>query len=62
MPKDLFCKNVFTIQCILGNKIIATRLANTCATIYGFFYKQFAKKIYQVHETKTQHLIKSKQI
>ena len=50
MPKDLFCESPFTIQCILGNKIRATTLADTCATGYGFIDEEFAKIICQVLE------------
>ena len=52
MPKDLFCKNSFIIQYTLGNKIIATTLANTCATKYDFIDKKFVKTICQVFEIK----------
>ena len=62
MPKDLFCENAFTIQYTLGNRIMATTLANICATGYGLIDKKFAKTICQVLEIKPQCLIKPQQI
>ena len=62
MPKDLFCKSVFTIQCILGNKTRATTLVDTYATGYGFINEEFAETVCQVLEIKLQRLIKPKQI
>ena len=62
MPKDLFCKSFVTIQCIQGNKIGVTTLADTCATGYGFIDKEFAKTVCQVLEIELQRLIKPKQI
>ena len=50
MPKDLFCKNFFTIQCTLGNKIMATTLTNTYATGYSFINKEFVETVCQVVE------------
>ncbi len=62
MPKDLFYESPFTIQYILGNKIKATTLADTCATRYGFIDEEFAKTVYQILVIEPQHLIKPKQI
>ena len=62
MPKDLFCESLFTIQYILGNKIRATILADTCAIRYGFIDEEFAETVCQVLEIEPQHLIKPKQI
>ena len=62
MPKDLFCKSFFTIQCTLGNKIRAITLADTCATGYGFINEGFAETVCQVLEIEPQRLIKPKQI
>ena len=62
MPKDLFCKSLFTIQYILGNKIRATILADTYATGYSFIDEEFAETVCQVLEIEPQHLIKPKQI
>ena len=50
MPKDLFCESLFTIQCILENKIRATTLADTCAIGYGFIDEEFAETVCQVLE------------
>ena len=41
---------------------MATTLANTCATEYGFIDEEFVETICQVLEIKPQHLIKLKQI
>ena len=62
MPKDLFYESLFIIQCILGNKIIAITLANTCATGYSFIDEKFAEKVCQILEIKPQCPIKLKQI
>ena len=62
MPKDLFYKSPFTIQCTLGNKIRAITLADTCATGYGFINEEFAETVCQVLEIELQRLIKPKQI
>ena len=62
MPKDLFCESPFTIQCILGKKIRATTLADTCATGYGFIDEEFAETVCHVLEIESQRLIKLKQI
>ena len=62
MPKDLFYESPFIIQCTLGKRIMATILANTCATRYGFIDKKFAKIVCQVLEIEPQRLIKPKQI
>lgn len=43
MPKNLFCESLFTIECILGKKIIARTLANICATGYGSLMKNLRK-------------------
>lgn len=48
MPKNLICKNYFKLQCILGKKIKATIIANTCATEYGFIDERFAETIYYI--------------
>lgn len=58
MPKNFFCKSFFTIQCMLGNKIMAITLANTYTTRYSFIDKKFAKTVWQVLEIKLQRLIK----
>ena len=50
MLKDLFCKGFFTIQYTLENKIMATILANICATRYDFIDKEFAETVCQVFE------------
>lgn len=50
MPKYLFYKRLFTIQCILENKIEVISLANTCGTRYGFINKKFIEKVYQIFE------------
>ena len=60
--KDLFYKNLFLIYYILGNKIMAIILANTCATRYGFIDENFTKKVCQFLEIKPQCLIKPKLI
>ena len=52
MPKDLFCKSLFTIQCTLGNKIKVTTLVDICATGYGFIDEEFAETVCQVLEIK----------
>ena len=62
MSKDLFCESIFTIQYILGNKIMATTLANTYATGYGFFNEEFVETICQNLEIEPQRLIKPKEI
>ena len=41
---------------------MTTRLANTCATRYGFINEKFAEIVCQVFEIKPQCLIKRKQI
>ena len=43
MPKDFFCKSLYIIQCILGNKIMAIILADICATRYSFIDEKFYK-------------------
>ena len=60
MLKDLFYKSPFTIQYILGNKIMATILANTYVTGYGFIDKKFAEIVCQILEIESQYLIKPK--
>lgn len=60
MLKDLFCKSLFTIKFILGNKIMVITLTNTCVTKYGFINEKFAEKVCQVLKIKSQYLIKSK--
>ena len=62
MPKDLFCESFFIIQCTPGNKIMATTLADTCATGYGFINEEFVEIVCQILEIKLQRLIKHKQI
>ena len=62
MPKDLFCESPFTIQCSLGNRIMAKTLANTYATGYGYIDEKFVEIVCQVFEIKPQRLIKIKQI
>ena len=62
MPKDLFCESLFTIQCILGNRIRATTLADTCANGYSFIDEKFAEIVCQVLEIEPERLIKPKQI
>lgn len=43
MPKDLFCGSLFIIKCIIGDKIMATILANIRATRYDFVDKKYVK-------------------
>lgn len=62
MSEDLFCESPLTIQCILGNKIEAISLANTCAKEYGFIDKKLADEVCQILEIGPQHLIKPKHI
>ena len=62
MPKDLFCESPFIIQCTLANKIMATTLADTCATGYGFINEKFAETVCQNLEIEPQRLIKPKEI
>ena len=62
IPKDLFCESPFTIQCTLGNKIMAITLTNTCATRYGFIDEKFVETVCQILEIEPQCLIKPKQI
>lgn len=50
MPDNLFCKSLFIIYCILGNKIKAILLVNTYNTRYGFINKKFVKKVYYILE------------
>ena len=52
ISKDLFYESLFIIQYTLGNKIIATTLANICAIKYGFIDEKFAKTVCQVFEIK----------
>ena len=47
MLEDLFCKSFLTIQYILGNKIKATILVDSCAIGFDFIDKKFAKFIYK---------------
>ena len=60
MLKNLFYESPFTIQCTLGNKIIAIILADICATRYGFIDEKFAEIVCQILEIESQHLIKPK--
>lgn len=46
IPDDLFYKSFFTVQCILGNKINAIILIDTCATRYSFIDEKFASIVY----------------
>ena len=46
MPKDLFYKSSFIIQYILGNKIMATILANISITEYSFINEEFMEIVY----------------
>ncbi len=62
MPKDLFCESLFTVQYILGNKINAITLVDTCATRYGFIDEKFAEIVCQTLEIKPQRLTKPKPI
>ena len=62
MLKDLFYENPFIIKCTLGNKIMATILADTCVTGYGFIDEEFVETVCQVLETEPQRLIQPKQI
>ena len=62
MPKDLFCESLFTIQFILGNKIMATTLADTCVTGYGFIDEKFAETVCQNLKIELQRLIKPTEI
>ena len=40
MPKNLFYKNLFTLQCTLENKIEVISLVNIYAIKYGFIDKK----------------------
>ena len=60
MPKDLFYKSLFTIQCTIRNKIIVTILANTYTTGYSFINEEFMETVCQDLEIKPQCLIKPK--
>ena len=62
MPKNLFYKSFLTIQCILGNKIKATILIDTCATRFGFINEKFAEIVYKKLEIQPQRLTKPKPI
>ncbi len=62
MPKDLFCESLFIVQCILGNKINAITLINTCATRYGFIDEKFAEIVCQTLEIELHCLTKPKPI
>ena len=62
MSKDLFYENLFTIQYTLGNKIMATTLANTCAAGYNFIDEKLVETVCQVLKIEPQCLIKPKQI
>lgn len=60
MPKNLCCESLFTIQCILKDKIMASTLADIFTTRYSIINKEFVKKVYQVLYIKLQRLIKPK--
>ncbi len=62
MPKDLFCESSFTMQCILGNKINAITLVNSCVIAYGFIDEKFAEIVCQMLEIEPQRLTKPKPI
>ena len=56
MSEDLFCESFFTVQYILGNKINAITLVDTCPTGYDFIDEKFREIIYQMFEIELQHL------
>ena len=62
MPEDLFCESLFTIQCILGKKIKAIILVDTCATRFGFINNKFAEIICHILEIQLQRLTRLKLI
>ena len=62
MPEDLFCESFLIIQYILGNKIQATTLVDTCATGFGFIDEEFAKIVCKKLEIQPQRLTKPKPI
>ena len=62
MPEELFCESPPTIQCILGNKIKATTLVDTCATRFGFINEKFAEIVCERLEIQPQCLTKPKSI
>ena len=45
MPKDLLYKSPFIIQYTVGNKIMATILANIYAISYSFIDKKFVETV-----------------
>lgn len=48
MPKDLFYESPFIIQYTIGNKIMATILADIYAIRYGFIDEKFVETICKV--------------
>lgn len=62
MLENLFCESLFTIQCILGNKIMIIILVNTYATRFVFIDKKFVEIVYKKFEIQPQCLIKPKPI
>ena len=62
MPKNLVCESLFTVQCILENKIHPITLVDTCATGYGFINEKFVEIVCQTLEIKPQRLTKPKSI
>ncbi len=52
MPKDLFCKSFFTVECILENKFNSIILVDTYATEYDFIDEKFAEIVCQMLEIK----------
>lgn len=62
MPKDLFCKSFFIIQCITKNIINAIILVDISTTRYGFINEKFAEIIYQMLKIEPLCLTKPKPI
>lgn len=62
MSEDLFCKNFFTVQYKLENKINVITLVNIYVTGYNFIDENFAEIDYQIFKIEPQRLTKSKPI
>ena len=60
MPKDLFYKSPYIIQCIQEKNIRATTLVDNSITGYGFIDKKLMETVCQILEIKLQRLIKPK--
>lgn len=58
MPENLFCKNFFIVQRILGNKIQVLTSIDIYIPRYVFIDEKFAEIYYQIREIKPQYLIK----